>query len=199
MSQSASSQERKTDKKTPQIESDYFDSPQKITPGDVQPKRVGKSVLIQEAGGVSINESSEEQMAKSVNEGDHLQKPVEQPAHSDTAHVRAFSNFVGKAQDIEWFMFETKIRTIIKELVQPMLNKTEEFIKVSDDIMDEIGVFKRRVEEVEFAMHKLQNYSNDFDSLKNDHTIFINSMKAKTQSMQNEFDFWGNKIQQMED
>lgn len=91
-------------------------------------------------------------------------------------------------------MFENKVRGIIQDLVEPMQDKTNTFIKKSENVLMDLETIGRRVEELEFAMTKVQRQSNDFDGLKNDQDSFKQQIKRKYDVISNEMDGWSRKI-----
>jgi len=66
-----------------------------------------------------------------------------------------FSMLKDRASELDWFMFETRIRTVIQELVEPLQDTTTTYVTKSDSEFKEIYNLMRRVEEMEFAMQKV--------------------------------------------
>ena len=67
-----------------------------------------------------------------------------------------FTALAGKSTDLDWFMFENKVRQIISDLVEPMQDKTNTFIARSENVLTDLELLGRRVDEVEFTMSKVQ-------------------------------------------
>ena len=66
-----------------------------------------------------------------------------------------FTVLAGKSTDLEWFMFEAKIRQVICDLMEPLQQKqqgvTEKFKLQHQDFQ----IIRRKLEELEFTFHKV--------------------------------------------
>ena len=56
-------------------------------------------------------------------------KHLKRPLKDDDFDTEVFSVLEGKASELTWFRFETKIRAVIQELVEPMQATTNRHIE----------------------------------------------------------------------
>lgn len=78
-----------------------------------------------------------------------------------------FSALLGRTSDLDWFAFETKVRQIVLDLLEPMKHRAEFVISRGGGAHVEVECMSRRLTEVEFVVSKLQTQSNDFSTIKN--------------------------------
>lgn len=70
---------------------------------------------------------------------------------------KLFTNLVEKTSDLDWFMFENKVRSIIQELIEPVLVKSEFINTKSENLNIDVEVLMRQADEIQFALNKLQH------------------------------------------
>jgi len=71
-----------------------------------------------------------------------------------------FSVMAGRATELEWFMFETRIRQLVQEIVEPVQDRTNSYNDAVTVAKQDMQILRRRIEEVEFVMQKVQRQSS---------------------------------------
>lgn len=61
-----------------------------------------------------------------------------------------------KNVELDWFSFETRVRKLIQDLVDPVSKRALEAKESSETLRKSNDVLKRKVEELEFVVHKSQ-------------------------------------------
>ena len=61
-----------------------------------------------------------------------------------------FTMLEGKMSEMQWFVFETKIRQVITELTTPILDSQSNLKEKWTEQLNEYVAIKRRIEELEF-------------------------------------------------
>ena len=101
-------------------------------------------------------------------------------------HQEIFTIMAGKATELQWYMFETRIRQIVQEIVEPLSSKqtdiNQQFVGQNSDF----AILKRRVEELEFIFQKVQRQSATFDELKQGQDKFGVDIKNQVLNIRNE-------------
>ena len=104
-----------------------------------------------------------------------LTSNMQAAAHAEV-NEQLFSALLGKTSDLDWFMFETKVRQIILELVEPIKSKNDLMMAKEEHQFAELEVIQRRLDEVEYVVQKVQTQNNDFSSIKNETDKFTAKM-----------------------
>lgn len=101
-------------------------------------------------------------------------------------HQSMFKNMTDKSTELQWFMFETRIRQTIQELLEPLNSRQSEMNEQSIRQATEQTNARRRIEELELVVTKLMRQSGEFDELKMHQDRFSNEMKYQVQLIRNE-------------
>lgn len=101
-------------------------------------------------------------------------------------HQEIFSIMSGKATELQWFMFETRIRQIVQELIEPLSHKQSDINQSFVSQTSDFAILKRRVEELEFIFQKVQRQSATFDELKQGQDKFGVDIKNQVLNIRNE-------------
>ena len=89
-----------------------------------------------------------------------------------------------KNAELDWFSFETRVRKLIQDLVEPVSKRAVEAKESSDTLRKSNDNLKRKVEEIEFVVHKSQKKSTIFEDINNKFT----KMDVGLQSLEQQLD-----------
>ena len=73
-----------------------------------------------------------------------------------------FSVLKGKGNQLYWALFETRLRDVILEIVEPLSDHTKEASNKAGTFIKELEIMKRQVQEIGFDMQKVQRQSDEF-------------------------------------
>lgn len=76
---------------------------------------------------------------------------------SDSKVLKGKTPMSSKNKELDWFVFENRVREIIKDIVDPMANKTTDNHEELIDLKKRNEMLKRKVDEMEFVLHKSQH------------------------------------------
>ena len=97
-----------------------------------------------------------------------------------------FSLFAGKASDLQWFMFENRVRDLISDLLLPIQQRQMDVMTKFTDQTVDFEVQRRKLDEHDFSMSKVQRQSGTFEEVKKDIEKFKSDIKAQILTMKNE-------------
>ena len=96
-------------------------------------------------------------------------------------------------------MFETRIRKLIQDLVDPIQKRALDAKEASDAQCKASDSLKRKVEELEFAVHKSQKKSVIFEEINNRISKLEVGLKGAEQQLDEEIALMGAKIEHTKD
>ena len=101
--------------------------------------------------------------------------------------------------ELDWFSFETRIRKLIQDLVDPIQKRALDAKEASDAQRKGNDSLKRKVEELEFAVHKSQKKSVIFEEINNRISKLEVGLKGAEQQLDEEMALMGAKIEHTKD
>ena len=98
------------------------------------------------------------------------------------------------AAELDWFTFESRVRQIISEMVQPVKKTAETFYEEVKMGQLQVLDIKRKCDEMEFVMAKLNkiNFGNDDTTVRQ--IAFETRVNSKSTEMANEIKGWAVRI-----
>mmetsp|Transcript_19384 Transcript_19384/g.29747 ORF Transcript_19384/g.29747 Transcript_19384/m.29747 type:complete len:94 (-) Transcript_19384:4563-4844(-) len=91
-------------------------------------------------------------------------------------------------------MFENRVRQLITEIVNPLQDRQKDIIDKFQTQNYDFNLLRRRFEELEFIMQKVQRQSNSFDEVKHGQDRFQNEIRNQVVSIRNELNNNINRI-----
>ena len=73
-----------------------------------------------------------------------------------------FSVLKGKGTKLDWAMFETRLRDVILEIVEPLRDDTKLHVQKTSVLHQDLAIQKRMIQELTFDMMKVNRQSNEF-------------------------------------
>ncbi|CDW80865.1 UNKNOWN [Stylonychia lemnae] len=108
------------------------------------------------------------------------------------------SSYAGQNYEIDWFDFETRMRKMIHEMIEPTVRKVNEDRDKLFKIRNDQDAQKRKIEDLEFAVIKTDNKTNVFEDIFRNLARLVNStfhinlqetdIKVEQNRVDNEFD-----------
>lgn len=72
---------------------------------------------------------------------------------------------VKSTAEVDWFDFETRMRRIIQELLDPTIRRSLEDKEIVNSLKKSLDLQKRKIEEIEFVIHKTQKRTTIFEEI----------------------------------
>jgi len=69
------------------------------------------------------------------------------------------------SQNMDWFAFETRIRKVLHELLEPTAERSMKTKESMEEVRTQNEFLTRKVEELEFILHKSHKRSTLFDNV----------------------------------
>lgn len=70
-----------------------------------------------------------------------------------------------KSPDLDWFAFETRIRKVLHELLEPTAERSVKTKETVEEVKSQNEFLTRKIEELEFILHKSHKRSTLFDNI----------------------------------
>lgn len=114
-------------------------------------------------------------------------------------HKEVFSILKENATEIQWYMFETRIRQIVTDLIDPFSKHQQDNFQRFIGQANDYEIIKRRVEELEFTFQKVQRQSNQFEELRNNQERFSRDLSNRIQLIRSEMGVHIDRINKMDE
>ena len=92
----------------------------------------------------------------------------------------------GDPEDLQWFHLETRLRALVLTLIDPLDRKLRQEVDVSLKTSMQMDAYKKKLDELEFLIHKSQKRTSDFDELAVRLSELEQSAKVQEQKQQQE-------------
>eukprot|EP00347_Sterkiella_histriomuscorum_P007668 403348032 len=105
------------------------------------------------------------------------------PQKRQSKEIKSIFEGLGN-NELDWFSFENRIRTLVVLLLDPMQKKIKDEGSKADMIKSEFDIMKRRIEEMDFLIQKTSRSSrdeflNNYNQLHEDFSERVTSMYSK--------------------
>eukprot|EP00347_Sterkiella_histriomuscorum_P022302 403330961 len=94
----------------------------------------------------------------------------------------------GQSYEIDWFDFETRMRKLIHEMIEPTVRKVNEDRDKIYKLKTDQDNHKRKLEDLEFAVIKTDNKTNVFEDIFRSLAKLETEIKVEQNRVDNEFD-----------
>lgn len=72
---------------------------------------------------------------------------------------------IEKSADLMWLNYETRLRKLMTELLQPTIKRSREDRELYDTLVKKSEILTRRIEELETITHRAENKQTIFDDI----------------------------------